>query len=124
MKNRALKIAAAAVLVLAALYFMPLVVTNAGGPDGRVWHVPALSSVKDVTADQVQITSFRSAYALGKDAENAMHSYEESKCYGTTYYFDKVNDVSFTGYEVAGGLPAKVTYSYVPGQCLCRLDAG
>ena len=45
MKNRALKTAAAAVLVLAALYFLPLVVTEAGGPDGRVWHVPVFSSV-------------------------------------------------------------------------------
>ena len=101
MKNRALKTAAAAVLVLAALYFLPLVVTEAGGPDGRVWHVPVFSSVREVTKDQVNITSFRSAYALKKDAENAMHSYEESKCYGTTYYVDEVNDVSFTGYDVA-----------------------
>ena len=115
MKNRVLKIAAAAVLVPAVLYFMPLVVTDAGSPDGRIWHVPAFSSVREVTDDQVNITAFRSAYALGKDAENAMHSYEESKCYGMTYYFDEVNDVSFTGYEVAGGLPAQVTYRYVPG---------
>ena len=63
MKNRVLKIAAAAVLVPAVLYFMPLVVTDAGSPDGRIWHVPAFSSVREVTDDP----DYKN-YALAKKA--------------------------------------------------------
>jgi hypothetical protein len=102
--------------VLAALYFMPFVTVNTTASDGRVWRVPFLSSFAEDDGSQLSFTSIRSAYALGKDAANAVHSYTSEKCYGKTYYYDAANDVSLSGYQTSYGLPlSTLRYTYEKG---------
>lgn len=105
-------------IVIAAagiFYCMPFITVSVSDGSGHSWRVPFASFYQSQTEDSVLFTTWRSAYATGKDAANAMHSYEESECYGTTYYYDASNDVSYTGYAVSGALPGTLTYSYVQG---------
>jgi len=102
--------------VLAALYFMPFITVNTTAADGRVWRVPFLSSYAEDSGSELSFTSVRSAYALGKDADNALHSYTSEKCYGKTYYYDAANDVSLSGYRTSYGLPVStLQYTYEKG---------
>ncbi len=70
----------AALAVLCALYFMPFVTSGTTDDAGKNWNVPFGVSFVQRTDSSVVFRSFRSAYALGKDAENAVHSYEETGC--------------------------------------------
>lgn len=108
-----------AVLVLAAVYFMPFVTVETKDERGSVWRVPFGTSFSGSTDSTVTFSGFRSAYALDRDSANALHAAEEIKCYGNTYYYRKDSDISLSGYSVKGGFPASVTYSYQKGNaCL------
>ena len=105
--------------VLLALYFMPFVTVLCPGDGDSVWRVPFGCWYADSEEGRVTFSSIRSAYALKKDAANALHASEEIKCYGKTYYYDEGNDVSLIGYETTSGIPSSVTFSYEPGNaCL------
>ena len=107
------------IVVVIGLYFMPFITVNTTDPNGHVWRVPFGASFSSQEDGKVNFHSIRSAYALGKDADNALHSYEEKECYGNTYYYDKNNDVSFTGYTTTSGLSQTLTYTYEDGNaCL------
>ncbi len=110
--KKAVKIAVALIVVLIALYFLPLFVVEVQGSDGSVYNAPVLSSFVSDEDGTVTFSNIRSSYATQKDAENALHSYEESTCYGTTYYYDENNDVSYTDVESTGGT---ISYHYVNG---------
>jgi len=113
--KKSFRIAAIAAAVLLTVYFMPFVTVNVKDSQGRTWRVPfGVSFVQD-TGSELQFSSLRSAYALGRDASNALHSYKESACYGKTYYYDAGNDVSLAAAAAEGVLPTKLTYQYVSG---------
>lgn len=109
------KKATVVLLVLAGLYFMPLFVTDVADDQGMVWKAPFGVSFDKMTDNSVVFTSWRSAYALGRDAENAVHAYEEEGCYGNTYFYDEVHDVSIYGHGEESGFPGSVVYYYEPG---------
>lgn len=113
--NRILKRTLAALAVLCALYFMPFVASDAVDEAGQAWKVPFGASFVQRTENSAVFRAFRSAYALGKDADNAMHSYEETGCYGQTYYYDEVQNVSIYAHSEEGGLPSTLTYWFEPG---------
>lgn len=117
--QRRLRPLLAASAVLAALYFLPFVTVESQDQEGRTWRVPFGTWVSGSDGNSVTFSGYRSAYALGRDSDNAMHAGEEIKCYGNTYYYRRDSDVSLTGYTVRSGLPASVTYSYQKGNaCL------
>ncbi len=114
--KKTVRIILTVVIVLAALYFLPFITVEKTDDSGRTWRVPFLSSFVSDDGSQLTYSSIRSGYAMGKDAANAVHSYEESKCYGTTYYYDEDNDVSFSGYTVKSGFPSSsVSLQYTAG---------
>ena len=105
----------AALAVLCALYFMPFVTSGTADDAGKNWNVPFGSSFVQRTEDSAVFRAFRSAYALGKDADNAMHSYEETGCYGQTYYYDEEQDVSIYAHTEKNGFPSTLTYHFKEG---------
>ncbi|MBQ1446508.1 MAG: hypothetical protein IIZ14_04555 [Solobacterium sp.] len=113
--SRILKRMIAALAVLCALYFMPFVTSGTTDDTGKKWNVPFGASFVQRTDSSAVFRSFRSAYALGKDAENAVHSYEETGCYGRTYYYDEVQDVSIYAHTEENGLPSTLTYHFENG---------
>ncbi len=113
--NRILKRTAAALAVLLALYFMPFITTEVEDGQGQPWNAPFGVSFRSMDETSVTFSSLRSAYALGRDAENAVHSYEEEGCFGLTYYYDPVHDVSIRAHEEHGGLPSTLVYLYDAG---------
>lgn len=114
-----LKVILTAAAVLLALYFMPFVTVKSRDDAGRTWRVPFGCWPAASKDGQVSFSSVRSAYALGRDAANALHSAKEIKCYGKTYYYQEDNDVSLSGFDTASGIPASVTFYYEPGNaCL------
>lgn len=99
-------------VVVAALYYMPFITVETSDDQGRTWRVPfGLSFVSD-DGSTLSFKGIRSGYAVKKDAENAMQSYTETKCYGNTYYYSEDNDVSFSSYDVDG---QTLAYHYVSG---------
>lgn len=103
------------VAVVIALYFLPFITVETKDEEGRTWRAPFLSSYVSDNGSQLTFSSPRSAYSMKKDSANALHSYTESKCYGTTYYYDEDNDVSFSGYTVSQGFPSSVSFQYTAG---------
>lgn len=111
-----LKRAAVIVILVVAVYFLPLVVVDVKGADGSVWKGPVFSSLSSVDNDSVTFSSIRSAYALGKDGENAMHYHTENTCRGISYYYDEGNDVSYYEVDSDASFPLNsVTLKYEPG---------
>ena len=104
-----------AVLLAVALYFLPLFATDIQAADGSMWKGPVFSRVQEDTGEAVIFSSLRSAYALQKDGENAVHAHEEKKCRGTSYYYDAENDVSFYGVSGRAGLLNEVALHYQQG---------
>ena len=102
-------------MVLAALYFMPFITVQSADGDQMTWRVPFGAHFQSKDENSVTFSGYRSAYSLARDSENALHASEEVKCYGNTYYYDEINDVSLSGYQVKSGLPATVTFSYQKG---------
>lgn len=102
-------------VVVTALYFMPFITVTKQDANGKPWRVPFGTSFVAQEEGKIQFSGLRSAYSLGKDAENALHSYEEKGCYGNTYYYDKENDVSLKGYTVDGSLMHTLTYEFDNG---------
>ncbi len=98
-----------------ALYFMPFVTVESSDGEGRTWRIPFASWFVSDDGSSLTFASIRSAYAVGKDSANAMHSYAEVTCRGNTYYYDADNDVSFSGYDTSSGIPSSVQYHYVTG---------
>lgn len=47
--------------------------------------------------------SFRSVYSLKKELNNIMNNYEKISCDSRTYYYDRKNDITITGYGVKSG---------------------
>lgn len=116
--NRILKIAVPVLVILAVLYWMPFITVNIE-TGGAQFRVPFGYSLESNDGEKVTFRSLRSAYALEKDADNAMMAYGESKCYGKTYYYDKSNDVSYYDVETESGFPSRVSYLYESGNaCL------
>ena len=114
-----LRIVLIAAAVILALYFMPFITVRVNGADGKVWRVPFGTWYSGSTEDSVTFSGLRSGYALSRDSANAMHSGEEVKCYGRTYYYLSDNDVSLSGVTTGNGIPASVTYHYQKGNaCL------
>ena len=108
------KILLALIILCAVLYFAPFIVVDA--KDGAsTYKVPFASSFLTKDNETITFTNIRSSYAVGKDAENSLHAYEEVKCYGNTYYYDKGNDITFSGYEVRSGMPTRIIYKYEDG---------
>ena len=101
--------------VLAALYFMPFVTVSSRDGSNRSWRVPFGTWFADSTDTSVTYRGVRSAYALAKDSENALHSGTEIKCYGKTYYYLEDNNVSLEGFETSSGIPSSVTFRFKPG---------
>ena len=101
--------------VLIALYFMPFITVEQSDGAGRRWRVPFGAFYVTEGDGSITFRSYRSAYALRRDSENALHSGEEIKCVGNTYYYLEDKDVSLKGYTVEGGFPASVTYQYESG---------
>ncbi len=112
--KRFLKIIPAVLVLLLAAYWMPFVTVNISA-DGNTYRVPFASSVEKDADGQVTFTSPRSAYALAKDADNAMFAYGEVKCRGNTYYYDEENDRSYYDVEVSSGIPSRFSYYYEKG---------
>ncbi len=113
--NSTLKRVLAAVLILAALYFMPFITVKGTDDISRTWRVPFGTWFEGKTDSTVTFCGVRSSYALAKDSENALHSGEEKKCYGKTYYYLEDSDISLEGYETTGGIPARVTFHFQSG---------
>ena len=105
-------------VLLLVLYWMPLTTVNINTDQGT-WRVP-LGMRYSSSGDHTYIfTGPRSTYSVGKDAENAIHSYPEMQCYGNTYYYDQEHDVSYTGHSEQGQLMTELTYHYENGNtCL------
>ena len=101
--------------VLLALYFMPFITVQSADNANRTWRVPFGTWFTGATENSVTFSGIRSSYALAKDSENALHSGEEIKCYGKTYYYLKDSDISLVGYQTADGIPASVTFTYQNG---------
>lgn len=104
-----------AIAVIIALYFLPLFVVDVKDANGRIWKGSALSAVKEDTGEAIVFSSFRSAYALRKDGENAVHAHEEKKCRGMSYYYDADHDVSFYAAIAHSGFPNEVALQYQKG---------
>ena len=104
-----------ALVVLAALYFMPFVTVEASDDAGRTWRVPFGTAFAAKSETDITFSGYRSGYSLSKDSENAIRSGEEIKCYGNTYYYQEDKDVSLTGYTVQNGFPSAVTYHFEKG---------
>ena len=102
-------------VIVVAMYFMPFITIQKQDNQNRSWRVPFGTQFSHTEDGKLVFTSFRSAYSLGKDAENAFHMYEENKCYGKTFYYDKTNDVSFYQHIEEGGFPSTLTYLYENG---------
>ncbi len=114
-----LKPAVTAGIVLLALYFMPFVTVKTNDASGRSWRVPFGTWFVSDNGQDITFRGLRSAYSLGKDSENVLHSGEEIRCYGKTYYYQSDKDVSLSGYDTGNGLVSSVTYHYQPGNaCL------
>lgn len=94
---------------------MPFITIQKQDEQNRTWRVPFGTQFLRSEDGKLVFTSFRSAYSLGKDAENAFHMYEEKKCYGKVFYYDQDNDVSFYQHTEEGGLPSTLTYNYEKG---------
>ena len=112
--KRAGKILIPLVVLLFALYWMPFITVNIN-EGGAEYRVPFASSLESAGDGRVTFTSLRSAYALKKDAANAMMADGETACYGKTYYYDDANDISYYGYETESGIPSRLTYLYENG---------
>ena len=111
-----LKRIAIVLILVVAVYFLPLVVVDVKGSDGSIWKGPVLSSISSIADGSVTFSSVRSAYALGKDGENAIHYHTENTCRGISYYYDENNNVSFYGEETKAGFPLNnVTLQYEQG---------
>ena len=115
-KGKVVLIAAACIL---ALYFMPFVTVNTSDSSGHAWRVPFGCRYASADAGSITFQGLRSAYALKKDAANALHASKEIKCYGKTYYYQEENDVSLSGFETRSGIPASVTFYFEKGNA-CR----
>ncbi|MBP3891550.1 MAG: hypothetical protein J6D29_05190 [Solobacterium sp.] len=102
-------------VVLIALYFMPFITVETKDDKGHTFRVPFGTTYVNQDAEGIHFRSPRSAYSLGKDAENALHSYEEKSCYGNKYFYDKENDVSYTDFIIDGMLMHSLTYRYEKG---------
>lgn len=113
--KKSLKITLAVAAALAVCYFMPFITVSTKDSSGRTWRVPFGSSFVSDDGTQLTFSSLRSAYALSKDGANAYTSYTEATCYGKTYHYDDVNDVSFTGYTTKAGLMNELVYTYESG---------
>ncbi|MBQ9327098.1 MAG: hypothetical protein IJ225_01000 [Solobacterium sp.] len=108
-----------ALAVLLALYFMPFITVMSETPDGDAWRVPLGTWFAEQSETDITFKGPRSAYALARDSEIALHSGEEIKCYGETYYYQEDKDLSLSGYSVSSGLLSSVTYHYLTGNaCL------
>lgn len=117
--RQTLKRLAIGILIVLAMYYMPFITIRVQDNLGRSWRVPFGTQFSQAQDDKLIFTSFRSAYSLGKDADNAFHTYEEKKCYGKTYYYDKDNQVSFYEHTETGALPTTLTYNFEAGDaCL------
>lgn len=103
------------IVVICAVFFMPFITVETKDSSGSSWRVPFASFFHTKDDSSISFTSFRSGYALRKDADNAFHSYEEEKCHGNTYYYHKENDVSLKNYETTGLFPVTLTYSFEEG---------
>lgn len=103
--------------VIAVAYFMPFTTVVTKDSQGRSWRVPFGMHYSSSDDDSVTFTGLRSTYAVGKDAENALHYNEEMACYGYTYFYDKGNDLSFKDEheESHDGLMTTLTYHFEPG---------
>ncbi|MBQ9046683.1 MAG: hypothetical protein IJ120_02175 [Solobacterium sp.] len=115
MNRKVIRTVCTAAVIVIALYFMPFITVKTTDSTGRTWRVPFGVSFRADENNTLTFSSIRSAYALGKDADNAFHSYEESKCYGRTYYYDADNDVSLVSHEESGILPTRLRYVYEEG---------
>ena len=116
--NKVKGVLAAAACIL-ALYFMPFVTVNSSDASGHAWRVPFGCWYVSSYAGSITFQGVRSAYALQKDAANALHASKEIKCYGKTYYYQEENDVSLSGFETRQGIPSTVTFFYEKGNaCL------
>lgn len=102
------------VVVLGILYFMPFIVVSKKDDAGRTWNVPFASHFLQDNNNSITFTNIRSPYSVQKDAENAIYSYEEVKCYGETFYYDEENHISISRYEVLSGFPTRLTYYVQP----------
>ncbi len=107
--SRNIKIIISVIAAILVVYFVPFIVVENG-----TYRAP-FGSWNTSDGDTISFTSLRSAYALNKDANNALHSYEEVKCYGNTYYYDEVNDVSYTDITSNVGIVNTVVYNHVSG---------
>ena len=103
------------IAAVAALYFMPFITVSSSDNANRTWRVPFGTWFSGATENSVTFSGIRSSYALAKDSENALHSGEEIKCYGKTYYYLSDSDVSLDGYHTASGIPASVTFTFQKG---------
>lgn len=103
------------IAAVAALYFMPFITVSSSDNANRTWRVPFGTWFSGATENSVTFSGIRSSYALAKDSENALHSGEELKCYGKTYYYLSDSDVSLDGYHTASGIPASVTFTFQKG---------
>lgn len=103
------------IVIVVLMYFMPFITIQVKDASNRSWRVPFGTQYKNEEEGKLIFTSYRSAYSLGKDADNAFHMYEENKCYGKTFYYDDTNDVSLYQHEEYGGFPSTLVYSYENG---------
>lgn len=113
--SKKLKVILYILIAVLVLYFMPFITVLKQDGNGNTWRVPFGSSFDSISDESVTFKNIRSKYANEKDADNALHSYEEVKCYGEKYYFDHLNNVTITGLDVEGGMPSKVTYHFEHG---------
>ena len=114
--KKTLKMVGLILVLLIAAYFMPFIVTEGVSDKGEVIKVPFGASEVVDTGNEITFKSMRSAYAMSKDMENALMSYEVNECYGKVVYYDEDNDKSYFGFEVASnGIGSKGTYAYEKG---------
>lgn len=113
--SKAVKVIVGIIVLAIVFFFMPFITVTVTCDDGSAYVVPFLTSFVSKTEDSITFSSLRSGYALEKDADNAFYSYGESSCYGTTYFYDEENDISYSAHSSSGFLPTRLTYSYVQG---------
>lgn len=109
-----IKIVVIVIVALIGLYFLPLFAIDVNA-NGKTYRVPVFSFFQSQNENSITFASVRSAYALGKDGENALHHFEEVRCYGQDYFYDASSDHTYEKISLKSGLLNQIIFHYQQG---------
>lgn len=122
--RRFLIIMAISCILLAVLLIIPYgVATYKSGASNRVLEIPKFMKLKEECCNYTAIfSSPRSAWALKKDLEKIIKSYELLNCDGKNYYYNAKENYTITEYGVEKGIFLnRVYFTYGIGNS-CNMD--